>query len=46
MLGSYKISSDDDAETPAFLPLFRHSDVTAHLNIQQITVMGDPGFQN
>ena len=35
-------SSDHDAETHAFPPLFRHSDVTAHLITvitEQITVM-------
>ena len=45
----YKISdssSEHDAETHASPPLFRHSDVTAHLIIEQITVMDDPGFQN
>ena len=27
-------------------PLFRHSDITAHLITEQITVKDDPGFQN
>ena len=40
------LSSDHDAETHAPPPLFRHSDVTAHFNTMQITVIGDPGFQN
>ena len=30
----------------AFPPLFRYSYVTAHLIIEQITVIDDPGFQN
>ena len=40
------VSSDHDADTHASPPLFRHSDVIAHLIIEQITVMDDPGFQN
>ena len=40
------VSSHHDAETRASPPLFRHSDVTAHLILEQITVMDDPGFQN
>ena len=40
------VSSDHDAETRASPPLFRHSNVTAHLIREQITVMDDPGFQN
>ena len=32
------VSSDHDAETRASPPLFRHSDVTSHLIIEQITV--------
>ena len=40
------VSSDQDAEIRAFPPLFRHSDVTVHLITEQITVIGDPGFQN
>ena len=43
---SATVSSERDAETRAAPPLFRHSDVTAHLIIEQITVMDDPGFQN
>ena len=39
------VSSDHVAETRAS-PLFRHSDVTAHLIIEQTAVMNDPGFQN
>ena len=38
--------SDHDAEISASPPLFRHSDVTAHLFIEKITVMDDPRFQN
>ena len=41
-----RVSSDDDAETRAFPPLIRHSDVTSRIIIEQITVMDDPGFQN
>ena len=40
------VSSDHDADTHASPPLFRHSDVIAHLIIEQITVIDDPGFQN
>ena len=43
---SATVSSDHDAETRASPPLFRHSDVMAHLIIEQITIMNDPGFQN
>ena len=42
---SETVSSDHDLETGASPPLFRHSDVTAHLITEQITVMDDPGFR-
>ena len=35
------VSSDHDAEIHAFPPLFRHSYVTAHLIIEQLTVILD-----
>ena len=35
-----------DSETHAFIPLFRHSHVTAHVITEQITVMDDLRFQN
>ena len=40
------VSSDYDAETRPFPQLLRHSDVMAHLIIDHITVMDDPGFEN